>query len=437
MYRLVSLAVVLTLIVVLGITFFKVVAPFLLPLFVAGMTVILAQPLFRHFVERTHGRVRLAAGLTTAAIVGLILIPLITATAIASMQLYAFALDISSAQRWEALFGTASGVGPDRAQTPTWLATNVADFFNQFLPDGRGIDATKLEETVRTRLQAELMALGDRSLGLVTGVVSGVVFSVLSATIALFIYAIALYYFFADGTALLGASQRLIPVHGDYQRQMLNQFSTVVRSVVSATFLAALTQALAVTAALWLCGFGHLITLFMLSLLSAMIPVAGTWLIWGPAAVILAAQGQWGAATVLVVYGAAVVGVLDNVVRTYILNADTKLHPLLALISVLGGLQVMGLWGVFIGPIIASCLHALIKIFNLELAELSRLGENALAATHAAAQAGLQAVEEATDPATGQPASAPVVTSARPEMTTQDHASGNSGGKKGKRRKGR
>jgi hypothetical protein len=62
---------------------------------------------------------------------------------------------------------------------------------------------------------------------------------------------------------------------------------------------------------------------------------------------------------------------LDNVIRTYVLNSDAKLHPLLAFVSVLGGLQSMGLWGVFIGPIIASCLHALVQIFNTELQELS------------------------------------------------------------------
>jgi hypothetical protein len=48
-----------------------------------------------------------------------------------------------------------------------------------------------------------------------------------------------------------------------------------------------------------------------------------------------------------------------------------KLHPLLAFVSVLGGIQVMGLWGIFIGPIVASCLHALIKIFNTELVAFS------------------------------------------------------------------
>jgi len=103
-----------------------------------------------------------------------------------------------------------------------------------------------------------------------------------------------------------------------------------------------------------------------------LIPLAGTSLVWVPCVLWLAWQGQWMSVVLLSLYAIAIVGTLDNVVRTYVLNANVKLHPLLALISVLGGLQWIGLWGVFIGPIIASCLHALIEIFNTELRELAQ-----------------------------------------------------------------
>ena len=56
------------------------------------------------------------------------------------------------------------------------------------------------------------------------------------------VFVIALYYFLADGTALLDATEKLIPVHADYQREMLDQFAKVVRSVVMATFFAGLVQ---------------------------------------------------------------------------------------------------------------------------------------------------------------------------------------------------
>ena len=80
-------------------------------------------------------------------------------------------------------------------------------------------------------------------------------------------------------------------------------------------------------------------------------------------------------------------------------NTDTKLHPLLALVSVLGGIQTLGLWGVFIGPIVASCLYALVRIFNTELFALSRerfgmaLGEGSLLGS------GLAAMDRESPPA--------------------------------------
>ena len=94
---------------------------------------------------------------------------------------------------------------------------------------------------------------------------------------------------------------------------------------------------------------------------------------WGPVAVWLAVNGNWGWSLVVAGFGAGLIGMMDNFIRAYVLHSDTKLHPLLAFISVLGGLQAMGLWGIFIGPIVASCLHALVQIFNTELKELSKL----------------------------------------------------------------
>lgn len=372
MARLISLSVLLTLIVVLGITFFRVIAPFLLPLFLAGVVAVLSQPLFLYFVRRTKGRIRLAAGLATGIVVAALLVPLVAGTVLGSLQLYSFAVKVADKQTWDELLPTS---GEEAQSGPARFIQGSVDFVNRFLPQERQVTPEKLREQAQLKLREGLKGLGDRSLGIAGGTidfVTGTVAIVATAVLQMLIFVVALYYFYADGTALLAATESLIPVQADYQRQLLNQFAKVVRAVVMATFMAALVQGVATTFALWLAGFENLFILFILATVASLIPMAGAWLIWGPCAVILVARGQVGAAVLLAVYGVAVVGMIDNVVRTYVLKSDTKLHPLLAFISVLGGLQVLGLWGVFIGPIVASCLHALIKIFNLELVELSR-----------------------------------------------------------------
>ncbi|QDU40284.1 putative inner membrane protein [Maioricimonas rarisocia] len=371
MVRLVSLSILLTLIIVLGITFFRVIAPYLLPLFLAGVVALLCQPVFRYFLVRTGQKLRLSAGLTTASVVAAIMIPLLVGTLMASLQLYVFALNVSDDTAWRNLFGSVDAEIEGEASF-SQQATNV---INDMLPASYQRTPEQWRELVQRKLRDLLRGLGDRSLGLAGqtfDVLTGILATTVAVLLSLVIFVVALYYFLADGTVLIDATEELIPVHVEYQRQLRHEFATAVRSVVVATFLAAIVQGMATSVVLLLLGFGHFMVLTLLATVSALIPMAGTWLVWGPCAIVLFVQGHWIQATLLAIYGAAFVGVLDNVVRTYVLNTDIKLHPLLALISVLGGLQVLGLWGVFIGPIVASCLHALVRIFNHELVELSR-----------------------------------------------------------------
>ncbi len=375
MARLVSLVIVTVLMVFLGITFYKVIAPFLLPLFLAGVVTILCQPLFKYFVGRTKGRHRLAAGLTTGSIMAIILVPLVLGIFIGSVQLYTLAqytLDNRNFHRYaekvnaqleaDVLWRRAYEILPaDVLPAPT------EDHEKQF---------REQVEQLRHNIQTQLHSLAARSLGIAAqqgfGVASNFLGSMLSGIIGLMMFTIALYYFLADGPALISAAEGLIPVHAPYQRQLMQQFERVIRAVVVATFLAAIGQSAVTTFTLYIVGFHHFILIFIVATLAALIPLAGTWLIWGPCAIWLAYQGEWGKAIFLTFVGSIIVGMLDNVIRTYVLQSDAKLHPLLAFVSVLGGLQVMGLWGVFIGPIVASFLHALIQIFNTELKELSK-----------------------------------------------------------------
>ena len=96
MVRVVSLSVLLTLIVALGLTFYQVLAPFLLPLFLAAVFAILCQPIHEYFLGRTGGRIRLASGLTTAAVISTLLVPLVVGIVLASMQLFVLATDLAN-----------------------------------------------------------------------------------------------------------------------------------------------------------------------------------------------------------------------------------------------------------------------------------------------------------------------------------------------------
>jgi predicted PurR-regulated permease PerM len=369
MARIVSLSILSTLIVILGLTFFRVLAPFVMPLFLAGVTTLLVQPWFQKLIVRLKGRVNLAAGILSVGILLAILVPLTVGILLASLELYTIANTVTDEAFLKQAGSTVS------VKSEEFLDRSVK-FANGYLPQNRQASKDAVRAMIRNKLHNALTDIGDRSLGPTVSTTVDIVGRLLSTTamllIGLTIYLIALYYFLAEGPALLAAAEQLIPVHVDYQRELLSEFAKAVRSVVLATFMAAIAQGIATTVALEMFGFGHLFAILILSTIFSLIPLAGAWLVWAPFAIGLFAGGHWIQGLVLTSYGIVVVGLLDNVVRAYVLNTDTKLHPLLALVSVLGGIQTLGLWGVFIGPIVASCLYALVRIFNTELFALSR-----------------------------------------------------------------
>lgn len=361
MPRLVSLILMATLIVILAITFFQVITPFLMPLFLAAVLAMLCQPLYGRLLVWTKYRRSLAAAITTVILLAIVLVPMSLGTVSAARQLFRITNTKLNASNMRLVL--------KRMEESVWAQDALQKYGEM---TGEPVTFEEIEKQLDSQIGVVARTLSEKTLGFAGSTLNflGGAVSVLVSTLT---FVIAFYYFLADGPALIEGGINLIPVHRDYQRQLITQFDQAVRAVVSATFAAALGQGLATAAGMYIAGYHHFFLVAILGTLTALVPLLGTWLVWGPYALWLGLHdgGSWWAAGALAVYGTVFVGLLDNVIRTYVLHSNVKLHPLLAFVSVLGGLEVLGLWGVFIGPIVASCLHALVKIFNTELVAFS------------------------------------------------------------------
>jgi predicted PurR-regulated permease PerM len=182
------------------------------------------------------------------------------------------------------------------------------------------------------------------------------------------IMVIALYFFFSDGPGMIRTLMRLSPLDDEYEERLLLQFDQTSRAVVLATVLSALAQGVLTTAAFWALDMPSLVLLFLATTFMAFIPFLGPATVWVPVAIYLGAvEGRLTAAAMLVVFGLTVVATIDNLVRMFVLQGNSQLHPLLALLSVLGGLQVFGPIGILVGPMTVVFLQTLLEILNHEL----------------------------------------------------------------------
>src|SRR5262249_2939291 len=88
--------------------------------------------------------------------------------------------------------------------------------------------------------------------------------------------------------------------------------------------------------------------------LASLIPGVGPALVWLPTAIILIASKHVVAGIVLILIGVFVIGLVDNLLRPFVVGRDTKMPDYLILLSTLGGLAGFGFAGIVIGPIIAA-----------------------------------------------------------------------------------
>jgi len=92
--------------------------------------------------------------------------------------------------------------------------------------------------------------------------------------------------------------------------------------------------------------------------------VLGAFIIWIPAAIFLFLQGSEGKALLLTLWGAVVVGGIDNVLYPILVGTQLKMHTVLAFVSLVGGLIVFGAAGLIIGPVIFTVTKVLLEIWR-------------------------------------------------------------------------
>jgi predicted PurR-regulated permease PerM len=338
-----------------GIFFFQVIRPMLIPLFLAGTLAMLCQPLLHKFTEWFNGHSRIASMAVVILIVLLILGPLISGVYAGIAQL-SIAIDALQQQ----LAGKDIKPMLDPNQNPTlagWL-----DQLNDYVPvEMEQIRASALQ-VAKGLGQAVYLRTMDL-LGDLPGVVVGI-----------FMFLIALYYFLADGSAIMQGWNELTPLDPDHDRVIREEFTKVCRGVVWATIVASVAQGILLAVGLSALNlfFGlelgkWILLLSLITMVFAMVPFVGAASVWVPTMLYLGFQGEYIAAGILLVYGTVVVSSADNLIKVFVLQDSASLHPLLVFVCVFGGIHLVGILGIFIGPIVGAVLFALMRILRTEL----------------------------------------------------------------------
>lgn len=341
MARLVSLGVLLGLVAVFGLLSLRVMAIFLLPLLLAAMLVVIFGPLHRTLLRRLQCPDWVAAALTTLFVLAIVLVPLLL-------------LLVRAGGEAVAMLRAPNGLKLDPAVLEELVASLNEATGLQFSAEG---------------VNEELKRLAEDGIG---PIAAGASKAVLKLVIGLIVLVVSFFYFLADGPRMFNAVMRLVPLDRRYQWQLLEEFEEVSRAVVSSTLLAAIVQAMLAGFGFYVAGLKGVFLLTLLTFFGALVPFVGAAAVWGSASLYLLffMKDTW-TALGLALWGACVVSTIDNVIKPIVLHGQSKLHPLLALLSVLGGVAALGPIGIFVGPIAVAFLQAALTMLQTELDTIS------------------------------------------------------------------
>ena len=162
-----------------------------------------------------------------------------------------------------------------------------------------------------------------------------------------------LFFFLRDGKQLIEGIIWVLPIGDEKERALIQRFERVARATVKGSLLVAILQGVIGGILFWAVGIPAAMLWGVVMIFLSLLPVGST-LIWLPAAIILFFQGEIGRAIAVLLVGALVIGLADNILRPRLVGQDTKLPDYLILIATLGGITWFGLSGFVIGPIIAA-----------------------------------------------------------------------------------
>ena len=185
-------------------------------------------------------------------------------------------------------------------------------------------------------------------------------------TVLLLVMLYLLFFLLRDGESIVAVILAALPLGDAREAFLIDKIAEVLRATVKGTFVVGIVQGTLGGLAFAALDIRAAVLWGVVMAVLSMLPIIGSALIWVPAAIILASDGQVGKAVALFVFGAIVISFVDNLLRPYLVGRDTKMPDYLVLLTTLGGLGLFGLSGFVLGPAVAAVFLASWALFSRE-----------------------------------------------------------------------
>ena len=311
-------------------------APFLAPITWALVLGVLLEPVHRRLEARLP-RPNIAAGITVAATAIAVVVPLLVVLQQIVIEAARGAVYLEGAIRNADWRETIAGY-PRIAAAATWI-----------------------EE--RLDLAGAASNLASWLTGQSTSLLRGSVNQLINIVLTFYL----LFYLLRDRRQALDTAAALLPLTTTETDKVTRRFADTVRATIFGTVVVAIVQGTLGGLMFWGLDLPVPLLWGVVMGLLAIVPVLGAFVVWLPAALFLALEGDWGRAIVMVLWGGGVVATIDNLLYPILVGNRLKLHTIPAFIGAVGGIIVFGASGLVLGPATIAVTLTLVEILRSRL----------------------------------------------------------------------
>lgn len=327
----------ITLVILITLAFTFLLAPYFGAVLWGVIAAIMFQPMTARLSRTLGGHANLATSIVLLGLIAVFVVPTIL-------------LGISLVNEATSLYNQISSgqinVGKMIHDMHSALPSSVQRFIAQY-----GLtDFERLRTEFGSSITSSLQSIAGRLLTVGQGALS------FFAGLGVMLY--LSFFLLRDGEHYGQLVRDALPLHHDTRDSLIQHFLLVVRATMRGTVVVAVVQGLLGGIIFSALGIeGALIWGVMMGFFS-LLPAVGTGIIWVPTAIYLFATGAMGKASILVFCGVFIIGMVDNVLRPILVGRDTRMPDFVVLIATLAGLELFGLNGFVIGPVIAALFMA-------------------------------------------------------------------------------
>jgi predicted PurR-regulated permease PerM len=188
------------------------------------------------------------------------------------------------------------------------------------------------------------------------------------AVLALFFAMLTMYFILRNWAKLAQRAQETFPLRPDYTRALFDEFRRVGRTTLLGTVVTGLAQGILATIGFLVTGVPEPLFFGAATAVASLVPAVGTMIVWVPAGVYQLATGHPVAGVIELAWGfLVVVGVSDYVIRPRLVGGESEMPALMTFIALFGGVEVFGLKGLILGPVVMSLGVAVLRIYATEV----------------------------------------------------------------------